>query len=204
MNVISLYPESFASNCYLMISEGHAFAVDPSISSDAIQNALLRENAMLDGILLTHGHFDHMLSLDLLRQHTGAQAYIHEDDAYRLTDGRANAFYTFFGKERVWAPAEHTLSHNQCLRLGKEEIRVLHTPGHTEGCCCFLCDGKLITGDTVFAESYGRCDLPGGSLAQLRESFSYLRTLPRDLVIYPGHGSTSRLGDALDMCAYLL
>ena len=204
MRIRSLFPESFASNCYLLISEGHALVVDPSISSDAIQSALLEEGAVPDGILLTHGHFDHMLSLDLLRRHTLSDAWIHEEDAYRLTDGKANAFYTFFGRERVWAPAEHTFTDGDLIPLGNESIRVIHTPGHTEGSCCFLADDFLVTGDTIFAESYGRCDLLGGSIELLRHSLQKLRALPPTFTVYPGHGGTARLGNALDSCAYYL
>jgi len=192
------------ANCYLLISQGHALVVDPSVSSDGIQNALLYENAVLDGIVLTHGHFDHMMSLDTLRRCTGAEAMIHQEDAHKLTDGKANAFYTFFKQERVWEAAERTFSDGEILSLGGEEIRVIHTPGHTEGSCCFLCDAGLITGDTLFAETFGRYDLPGGSPHQLRDSLKELRSLNQNLTIYPGHGPQARLGDALDICAYLL
>ena len=88
MKLITLTPNSFASNCYLVIDNGHAFVVDPSASTERILSALQEENAICDGILLTHGHFDHILSLDELRDALpGVPAMIHLDDAESLTDG---------------------------------------------------------------------------------------------------------------------
>ena len=170
----------------------------------AILEAAREEDAFVDGILLTHGHFDHVFSLDGLRTATGVEACIHEEDAVMLTDGKKNAFYDFFGKERTYAPAERLLCDGEMIPLGNEEITVLHTPGHTRGSTCYLCGEILITGDTLFSEGYGRCDLWGGDMEQMRASLSRLSELDKSITIYPGHGCSARLGDALDSVAYLL
>ncbi len=204
MKIIPICPNAFASNCYLLVSDGEALVVDPSVSVDAILRAAKEEGATLVGILLTHGHFDHILSLDLLRAAEKIPAAIHEHDAVMLTDGKKNAFYDFFGQERTYKAAEKTLSDGDLIPLGTELITVLHTPGHTGGSVCYLCDGAIITGDTLFSGTFGRCDLWSGDADKMRSSLSRLRSLDSSLFIYPGHGESARLGDALDEVAYLI
>lgn len=204
MKIKAVCPYSFGANTYLIVSGGHALVVDPAASVEAIMSAVFAENAVLDGILLTHGHFDHTVSLDTLRRATAVEAYIHEDDAVMLTDGKKNAFYTFYGKECVHAPAERSLTDGEIIRLGDEEIRVIHTPGHSGGSVCFDCGDFIVTGDTLFAESIGRCDLWSGSEALMQSSLELLRALSPSLTVYPGHGAPARLGDALDNAAYFL
>lgn len=203
MKICTVCAESFGANTYIVVSDSHALVIDPTVSVSAILNAIREEDAYLEGILLTHGHFDHVLSLDSLRSASGVGASIHENDAVMLTDGKRNAFYEFFGQERTYRPAEHLLRDGDVIRLGDETITVLHTPGHTGGSVCYLCDGFLITGDTLFAESFGRCDLWSGDMEQMRSSLSALRDLDGKLTIYPGHGAPSILRDALDNVAYL-
>ena len=97
MNILNLYPGSFASNCYILLSEdGHAAVVDPSENAHRILNTVKDLGATLDFILLTHGHFDHVLTLDELRDASGIPAYIHEEDNELLPDAEKNAFYYFF------------------------------------------------------------------------------------------------------------
>ena len=202
MEIINLYPGSLGANCYILFAGNEAMAVDPAVSAKAILTAVAQRGATLTGILLTHGHFDHMLSLDTLRERSGVPAYIHENDAKMLTDGTLNAFSFFFKNERVWRAAERLLKDGDKLILGGEEITLLHTPGHTEGSSCFAFGDSLLTGDTLFFDNIGRSDLPGGDENALRRSLSRLRTLSPDTVIYPGHGDKARLGDALDRAKY--
>ena len=204
MRIVTVKPDSFGANTYLLISGNEALVVDPSVSVSSIQRSALQEGAEISGILLTHGHFDHIISLDTLRDATGVDAYIHERDAEMLSDGEKNAFYTFFGRDRSYRPAERLLTDRSVIRLGDEEIRVIHTPGHTPGSLCYLCGDHLITGDTLFAQSYGRCDLWGGDIQLMRSSLERLSHLPKSTIIYPGHGESARLCDALDTVAYLI
>ena len=204
MKIVSVCAESFGSNTYLLVSGNEAMVVDPSVSVSAIMNAAASENATITGILLTHGHFDHIISIDTLRNATSVPALIHEEDAIMLTDGKKNAFFEFFGKERTYRPAEQLLSDGDTVSIGGEEIKVIHTPGHTKGSVCYLCGDILVTGDTLFAESFGRCDLWGGSIELMSDSLRRLSTLPRGTTIYPGHGAPSELWNALDNVAYLM
>ena len=204
MEIRNLYPGSWGSNCYLLLSDGHAAVVDPSADARTILNAVSSEGATLDCILLTHGHFDHIVSVDRLRDATGAPLYIHKFDAEMLTDGHKNAFYTFFRMDKVYRPADKLLSDGDELTLGNECIRVIHTPGHSQGSVCYLCnDELLLTGDTLFSDTYGRYDLWGGDGQTLFSSLSNMRNLPQDLPIYPGHGESVSLKTALDRLRYL-
>lgn len=206
MRVITIGEHSFGSHCYAVISDdGRAMIVDPSASVSSILAAVSSEGATIDGILITHGHFDHILSLDNLRDATGVPAYIHEEDAEMLTDGNKNMFYFAYGKDRVWRAADGVLHDGDEIPLGCEKIKVIHTPGHSKGCVCYLCGKNLITGDTLFAETVGRTDLYGGSSEILADSLSKLRSLGLDknTPIFAGHGPDGTLGAALDISAYL-
>jgi len=204
MKIIPIAPFSFGANTYALIANRHAFIIDPSVTVGAITSALSEEGAVLDGIILTHGHFDHIASIDTLRTATGTEVLIHEADAEMLTDGKKNAFFTFFGRDSAYKPADKTLCDGQILTLGGEDIKVIHTPGHTKGSICLHCGDFLITGDTLFAESVGRCDLWGGSESALAASLQRLRQLPPSMMIYAGHGAPERLGIALDNAAFYL
>ncbi len=199
MEIYNLFPGSFASNCYLLLCDGHAAVVDPSANAKTILLELQKRNATLDMILLTHGHFDHIFALDTLRDATGVKAYIHQEDEDMPQDAVKNAFYSFFQTERTYRRPDYTLTNEQRLPLGNEWIEVVHTPGHTAGSVCYLCNGEfLLTGDTLFDGNYGRYDLYSGNLSKLRQSLAHLRTLPQHLPIYPGHGGSTTLGNALD------
>ena len=207
LNIYNLYPGSWGSNCYLLVSEAsdgqkQAAVVDPSADARDIVKALERLGARLSFILLTHGHFDHVMALDHLRDISGVPAYIHKDDAEMLPDGEKNAYSFFFGADRRWRPAERLLEDGDELILGNERIKVISTPGHSKGSICLHCGSFLLTGDTLFANGYGRYDLHGGDRARLFESLSALRGLDQGLTIYPGHGDSARLGDALDNSFY--
>ncbi len=209
MKIIPICPDSYGANTYLLISGSYAFAVDAAVSVSAIDRALETCGASLCGMLLTHGHFDHTVSADTLRRAHSVPLMIHKGDAPMLTDGKINGFFDFYGKECVHSPAEQLLSRGDMIQLGNELIRVIHTPGHSPGSVCFLCTddgGKdfLLTGDTLFSNSVGRCDLWQGDEEQLRYSLQALAELPRSLHIYPGHGPDASLGYALDIAKYYI
>ena len=204
MEIYNLFPGSFGSNCYLLISGNQAAVVDPSADADVILQKTAEHGATLRYILLTHGHFDHICSLDTLREKTGVPAYIHAGDTDMPADAHKNAFYTFFAQTRTYNTPEKLVGEGDVLPLGEEQIRVLHTPGHTEGSVCYLCgDNILITGDTLFDRGFGRYDLYGGNPAKLRRSLSRLASLDHSLIIYAGHGCPTDLGDAVENCALL-
>lgn len=197
MEIISLSPTGFASNCFILHSAGEAFVIDPAISEKRILARLEDEGLTLKGILLTHGHFDHIWRVQELRNATGAPLYVHESDAEMLTDSKKNAYATFTGRSFTISEADSLLREGDPLTLGGEKITVLHTPGHTKGSVCYDTGEILITGDTLFAQGFGRYDLYGGDATALRRSLASIAKLPADTVIYPGHGEQARLSNAL-------
>ncbi|MBQ7316949.1 MAG: MBL fold metallo-hydrolase [Clostridia bacterium] len=213
MEIIHLFPGSFASNCYILRQGKQALIIDPSASASSILARIRKENLTPVGILLTHGHFDHILSVDTLRdaakrEDISLPLYIHEGDAPMLTDGEKNGFSFFFGQDRTYRPADVLLKDGDEIPLGGGKVKVVHTPGHSPGSVCYLCvepTGNariLVTGDTLFADNIGRWDLWGGNRDTLFRSLGLLRTLDGKLTIYPGHGDSEKLSRALDNTMY--
>lgn len=202
---IEILAEGFLnSNCYLLKSGDRAFIVDPAARFAVMREALLRDGLTLDGVLLTHGHFDHVTNLEPLLKSYPVPVYLGEGDKDFPSDGRKNAFTTFFGRPCTYPAATDLLCDGDVLRLGDETLTVIATPGHSGGSVCFLYEGAdtpfLITGDTLFADNVGRTDLYGGSYPVLCDSLSCLADLAKrlpDVTVYPGHGETARLKDAL-------
>ncbi|MBQ9162534.1 MAG: MBL fold metallo-hydrolase [Clostridia bacterium] len=211
MKIINLFPKGFGSNCYLVEDGGEALIIDPSAAAESILDTLERDGCVPVGILLTHGHFDHIFSVDTLRNYAAKRGIslplmIHEDDAPMLSDGKKSAFYTFFGKDRQYAPAERLLCDGDTVTVGNSTITVRHTPGHSPGSVCYVCEsaGVIFTGDTIFADGYGRYDLWGGNWEILANSIKALRELDGNLTAYPGHGDSTRLSFALDNILYVI
>lgn len=208
MRIFTICPHSFASNTYLLVSNGYAMVIDPSVSIDAVAKCLDEQKATLVGALLTHGHFDHIVSIDKLRERYDVPVYIHKNDACMLTDGKLNGFYIFFERDCVHNPADILFENGDEIFVGDEPLTVLHTPGHSQGSSCFVFKDEnkktaIITGDTLFSNSVGRCDLYGGSVQALARSIEKLSQFDKEAVIYPGHGESSSLGYALSCVSYI-
>ena len=209
MKILSVCPYSFGSNTYLLLSGNEAIVIDPSVSVGAIEKLLKENSATLASILLTHGHFDHTVSVDTLRDKYPVELMMHVGDAPMMTDGRINGFFHFYGKESTHRPAERLLEDGDVISLGDEEITVISTPGHSPGSICLLCPAEngrsfLVTGDTLFADSVGRWDLWHGDIALLQRSLAKLREYDSTMKIYAGHGEDSRLGASLENAKYYL
>ena len=206
MRIQNLFPGSYGSNCYLVEDSGEALIIDPSAAASAILRRLREDGCTPVGILLTHGHFDHIMSVDTLRQaEPDLKVYIHEADAPMLTEADKNGFSFFFRQDRVWRAADTLLSDGDEIKVGNATFTVIHTPGHSPGSVCYLCEaeGIMLTGDTLFADNIGRCDLWGGSYATIRQSLKRLRDYDGGLTILPGHGDSNKLSKALDNTMYI-
>lgn len=196
MEIRNLTPGGFASNCYLVREGSDAVLIDCTADPREVEAAL--EGATLHAILLTHGHFDHMLSTARMKARFGVPILLHGDDADLPSDGEKNAHALFFGSDVAYLDADRSLEDGEQLRFGALTLTVRHTPGHTRGCVMYRARDALFTGDTIFAAGYGRTDLYGGNAAVLRATLGALDTLPEGLRIYPGHGGTATLKEALN------
>lgn len=174
----------YQTNCYIIREESSqsCCVVDPGYEPETVLSYLNTRNLHLEATLLTHGHFDHVGAVKELMAQTDCRVYLCADDLSMppmMTAGQLA--YT------------HTYAEGDVLELAGLSIRVLHTPGHTPGSVCLLVDDALIAGDTLFAGSCGRTDLPGGDWATILKSLKRLAALEKDYTVYPGHGESTTL-----------
>ena len=194
INIYSLKPSvPYGSNCYLLASAGEYAIIDPSADvADALERFPdLKEN--LKYILITHSHFDHILTIN---QWTGTchSVYVGSEDLAGMSDSRLNCYLGFLGVDDGYYGPCNALSDGDTLKLGDEIIKVIACPGHTPGGVSYQIGDKIFCGDTVFANGgYGRCDLPGGDIDALEKTLIKLITHITDGVFYPGHGATTTL-----------
>lgn len=197
MKVTRITVGVFDTNCYLVLNEDtkEAFLTDPGDSAAEIAKIVKKEDAVLTAILLTHGHFDHILAADELRNTFRVPVYAGMHEAEILTDTHKNLSDTY--TELLTLAADEFVRDGQELALAGFRVQVIETPGHTCGAVCYyLPDEKaLLSGDTLFYESYGRIDFPTSSLPVLRKSITEkLLTLPEDVTVLPGHMGTTTVG----------
>jgi glyoxylase-like metal-dependent hydrolase (beta-lactamase superfamily II) len=183
-------------NCYLAACEktGHVVAIDPGDEPPLIIEAIEREGLTLNRILLTHCHADHVGGVKGLVEGLPAPVLMHEGDRAMLDSAVEHG--RLFGLEiEAPPPPDGYLEEGDRVDFGEESLRVLHTPGHSPGGICFLGSREIFAGDTLFAGSIGRFDFPGGSYNTLIEGISSkILSLPEDLLVYPGHGPATTVG----------
>lgn len=177
------------TNCYLLLDEEtmEAAVIDPADEADTLRDAIENLGAKLRYILLTHGHRDHTLAAPALHEmFPEAEVYIHPKDKGVV------GIYRYPMEEKI-GPALKFYDDGDTLPLGRETIEVLTTPGHTGGSVCLRCGSALFTGDTLFAGSMGRIDLPGAEPDKMMRSLARLAKLEGDYDVYPGHMETTTM-----------
>ena len=190
------------TNCYVVTDEhGAAAVIDPGADADAIRAVLQEEHVQRGSILLTHAHFDHIGAVGALAD-LGFPVYCHTLDCPALQDGRLN-LSAFFGAPTAPIRDAVALEEAAELSVGELTFTVLHTPGHTVGSVCFQIGGTLFAGDTLFCESIGRTDFPGGNMRDMRTSLQRLAMLDGNVRVYPGHGEPTTIAHEQQYNPYL-
>jgi hydroxyacylglutathione hydrolase len=170
MEIRQLVVGPLLTNCYILISGDEAIVIDPGFELKKILKEI--DGKKLNYIILTHYHFDHVTVAPKLREKTGAKILIHKGE-----------------KDFIKFQPDQFLDGGEEIRIGKEYLKIIHTPGHTQGSICILGENFIFTGDTIFEEGYGRTDLPGGSEEELRETLKKLdKMIKEGMEVYPGHG----------------
>ena len=191
MKIQALQVGSIGTNCYILCDEAAKVCavIDPGAEPELILSAAEKLDCTVDKILLTHGHFDHTSAVrPLLEKYPDVPVYIHEKDA--ADTERGELLFRKVGPEN-----QRFYKEGDTLPLGSLTIRVLETPGHSEGSVCLLVEGQnvLFAGDTLFRCSCGRCDFPGGDYRKMLTSLGRLASLEGNLRVLPGHDRETTL-----------
>lgn len=195
MNIKRIDGGMFESNCYLIYADGLGTLIDAGVNCERVISTAANLGVKIKNIILTHGHIDHIVELDRIVEKTNAEVYIHADDKQFLTDPRLNAS-TYFGRPFSADTRVSILRDGGIIATGNDQFEIIHTPGHTPGSVCILSGNSLFSGDTLFCGGYGRVDLPDGSFEDIYDSIvNKLFALSKDLIVYPGHGERTTIGD---------
>ena len=184
------------ANNYLVADEKskEAVLIDCSEHVQKILDDVKELGLKVKYILLTHGHFDHVMGVNSMKEALGAKVLINQKDEKQLemTQTILKTFGIFVEKNPEY---DKYIDKNTELKIGDIPIKIFETPGHTEGGLCYLIDGKLFSGDTLFRNYVGRTDLPGGNYAKLENSIkNVLYKLPEETEVFPGHNELTTIG----------
>lgn len=193
----------FETNTYVISNEGKCVIVDPGL--DFLEYSKeIKSKYEVEAILITHGHIDH---IDGIKYFPNTPIYIHELDEEFLYDSRLS-LYNFMGLKTPFTKNTlkiNKVKENDTLNLIGFEFKVMHTPGHTKGSCCYLYKNKLLSGDTLFKNSCGRTDFPTGSPRDIKKSLKRIISECLDTVdVYPGHDSKTKIKDEKKNNPYIL
>jgi glyoxylase-like metal-dependent hydrolase (beta-lactamase superfamily II) len=209
MKIDRLVLGEFETNCYILRSDeprciGECLIIDTGLDVRELLTFLERNKLTPKALVITHGHIDHIAGVEKLRAvYSDIAVYIHKLDAETLTDSMSNLSFMLdsadsqadrsFSTEK----ADYLVDEPDVIEAAGIKLKVIHTPGHTPGGMCLYCEKEnaIFVGDTLFADSVGRTDFPGGNMRQLIEGIkNKLLTLPDDTVVYPGHGNRTTIG----------
>ncbi len=192
MEINSLSLGLMGTMCYTIVSEKAAIVIDPGFVSSELVDFFLKNEGKEKWIFITHAHFDHIGFADELRQKTGAKIAIGKDDAPALENPELNLAFVFRATLKPFS-ADKLLADSEEFTVGDITFKILATPGHTVGGVCYLLGEYLFSGDTLFYESIGRDDFPGGNREILTKSVKRLYRLPESTVVYPGHNQSTTI-----------
>ena len=186
MKLFTMALGNYQTNCCIAWAEDsdECIVVDPGFEPERVLAQAEALGKKIAAILLTHGHFDHVGGVRLIAAETGCKVYICAEDLSMPQQMTAGALYY-----------TNTYAEGDVVQEAGLSVRVLHTPGHTPGSVCLIVENTMFSGDTLFRDSCGRTDLPGGSWTQIYQSLKRLAKLEGDYVVYPGHGPATTLAE---------
>ena len=184
----------FPTNCYIVHNNIQGIIIDPGYDFEKIKEKT--KDIDIQYIVITHAHGDHIGALEEAIKYTKAKVIIHEDDKDGLLDSKKPCYdATKTKKQNINEEDILTVTDNDNINIAGQDMKFIHTPGHTNGSMCLLLDDKLFTGDTIFSNCYGRTDLFSGSFEDMKKSLDKLFNMFNDIIIYPGHGKEANIDD---------
>ena len=187
------------TNCYIVLDEDskEIMVIDPAGDAYKIEEMINILGGNLKYIYLTHCHGDHIMGVTELKNRCGGKILIHRDDSEGLNDAKIN-LTPYMIEQTIELEADSRIDGEDLIHLGNLEFKVIHTPGHTKGGTCLYCEKEkcLFSGDTLFRGTWGRTDVPTGSLEEIMNSITNkLMILPDETICYPGHGLSTKIRD---------
>lgn len=204
MKIHTLNLGELRSNCYVVeTAPGRCIIVDLGGDADYLMNFLKMNKLKLTKILLTHGHFDHIGGVEEVRRLTGAEVFIHLNDSEMLTSEKyslaSGMSYDPFIPVTLWTAVEE----DAIIQDGELSFKVIHTPGHSGGSVCYICEDVIFSGDTLFNRSIGRTDFLGSNPIDMKKSLKKLSLLEGDYKVLPGHNMPTTLDFERKMNPYM-
>ncbi len=183
----------YQENCYIIFDDKDSIIIDPGDDFDLIDNAIAQNKLVPSAVLLTHGHFDHVGAVKSLKEKYNIKVYMNSEDLELLSFMRTKDF-----------DIDVDIKNLEEIFVGNIKIKCIKTPGHSKGSVCYIIDDFLFSGDTLFAGSIGRCDLPGGSPVALLNTLSTIVVkLDDKFIVLPGHGEKSTIAEEKSRNLYL-
>lgn len=191
------------ANTYLIKKDGHGIIIDPANNLKTINRFC--DNVVIDGIFLTHGHYDHFKNLEEFINFYKAKCYMHKDAKKKIYDIRTSYAYAFGCNDIPNIDLSNIilLEKEQKLRIGNFEIEIIFTPGHTNCSLIYMIENNMFSGDTLFKSSIGRTDLATGNSIVLKNSLDKIKKLKYNYNIYPGHDDSTQLFEEIKHNPYL-
>lgn len=182
-------------NCFIIADDASkkAIVVDPGDEPDRIMDIIKNNDFVVEYIICTHGHFDHVGAVSDLKKETNAKVLIHKDELEIYSAAKDMAAFWGYDLDPLPDP-DGLVKDGEDITVGDLSFKVFHTPGHSPGGICLYSEGIVITGDTLFAGSVGRTDFYGGDIELLKKSFKRLMALPENTRVLPGHGPETTIG----------
>lgn len=205
MNILTFTCGVIDEKCYVLETETSAIVVDPGLKNNQLLEYLEKNKQKVKGIFLTHFHCDHISFVGEVERITGAPVYISEIDNKHIFEPEYNLSFNFpktYNVQRT-ASLPHGVKNGEEITAGDITVKVILTPGHTEGSACFLTEDVLFSGDTLFFLSVGRTDLPTGNTETLLKSLKIFKTIDSAVKVYPGHGEPTTVGFEVNNNPYI-